>query len=386
MPGQPPTWQYICTAYIPLLTGNLSVVGSSCIIYSMIGSGRWKTRLLKPQNRILLAMSIYDLLHSLPFAWTFLLFPKGYGLPGAQGTTSTCRMLGFFIELGGGSTGACNALLSIYYWLRICKGVRPSTFAKYEPFAYVVIFSIFCCLATTGVVIKLFNPGIGTCFILSYPPGCETGPGTPPCDRFPRESLGLYLQLFFLMWIQMYVIIVTITHILIWRHVRKQDKTINRYLEEQTLEQAQTARRSRSVAVQSTLYVCSFISCWIGPIILFIIGSILRYQSFWGVLVTNILTPLQGFWNAFVFARPMYSRIREKYPEIGRFEVVKIVFFDPDFVMSSNAGRNIDNAAAKMESGNDVSDTHSQDSEGRDGKGDDKSMGNRDGMLSHAEK
>ncbi|KAL7468625.1 hypothetical protein ACHAXS_008850 [Conticribra weissflogii] len=296
------------------------------------------------------------------------------------------RVLGFFIELGGGSTGACNALLSIYYWLRICKGVRPSTFAKYEPFAHVAIFSIFCCLATTGVVIKLFNPGIGTCFILSYPPGCETGPGTPPCDRFPRESLGLYLQLFFLMWIQMYVIIVTITHILIWRHVRKQDKTINRYLEEQTLEQAQTARRSRSVAVQSTLYVCSFISCWIGPIILFIIGSILRYQSFWGVLITNILTPLQGFWNAFVFARPMYSRIREKYPEIGRFEVVKIVFFDPDFVMSSNAGRNIDNAAAKMESGNDVSDTHSQDSEGRDGKGDDKSMGNRDGMLSHAEK
>ena len=59
MSGPPPSWQFACAAYIPLLTANLSVVGSGLIIYSMLVVGR-QTKLRKPHNRLLLAMSIYQ--------------------------------------------------------------------------------------------------------------------------------------------------------------------------------------------------------------------------------------------------------------------------------------------------------------------------------------
>ena len=103
MSSPPPTWQFACAAYIPLLTGHLSVIGSSLIIYSMIRGGLKSehcTKQLKhPQNRILLVMSCYDFVYSLVKAWTFLLAPTGYGVPGAQGNLTTCAMQGFFIQV-----------------------------------------------------------------------------------------------------------------------------------------------------------------------------------------------------------------------------------------------------------------------------------------------
>ena len=99
----PPTWQFACAAYIPLLTGHLSVVGSSLIIYSMTRGGLKSEHCIKqlkhPQNRILLVMSCYDFVYSLVKAWTFLLAPTGYGVPGAQGNLTTCAMQGFFIQV-----------------------------------------------------------------------------------------------------------------------------------------------------------------------------------------------------------------------------------------------------------------------------------------------
>ena len=47
-------------------------------------------------------------------------------------------------------------------------------------------------------------------------------------------------------------------------------------------------------------------------------------------LVIVIFTPLQGFFNAFVFARPTYIRLRRAKPELGRLQTVKMIFFTPD--------------------------------------------------------
>mmetsp|Transcript_2375 Transcript_2375/g.5142 ORF Transcript_2375/g.5142 Transcript_2375/m.5142 type:complete len:409 (-) Transcript_2375:55-1281(-) len=317
------------------------------MIYSMAGPGRWRTKLRKPQNRLLLAMSIYDLLYSLAKGWTFLLTPKGFGVPGAQGNMSTCRMQGFFIETAH-ATGAYNSLLSIYFWLTICKGVKPATFSKYEPYLHILIFVIFFAFASVGVAIELFNPGIATCFIGSYPPGCESGPAAPPCERFPPQTIGLLYQIFAQMWVQAYIVIVTATNVSIWMKVREQDKVIRRYSTLHTSgpivanpgfsfrKKKKELGRSRSVDVQSTLYVCAFIACWIGPTIFHLIGWVSGFQSFWALFVIVLFTPLQGFWNAFVFVRPTYLRLRRKCPELGRFQVARIVFLDPDPMKKSS--------------------------------------------------
>lgn len=88
--------------------------------------------------------------------------------------------------------------------------------------------------------------------------------------------------------------------------------------------------RERMVAVQSTLYVVAFIACWIGPTAFHLADWIAGFKSFWAVLVIVIFTPLQGFWNAFVYARPTYIRLRRKNPDLDRLQTVKLIFFTPD--------------------------------------------------------
>uniref|UniRef100_A0A7S2Q273 G-protein coupled receptors family 1 profile domain-containing protein n=1 Tax=Skeletonema marinoi TaxID=267567 RepID=A0A7S2Q273_9STRA len=337
----PPTWQLATAVYIPLLTGNLSVVGSGLIIYSMLVHGR-RTKLRKPHHRILLAMSIYDLFYSLVKAFTFLLTPAegqpgSMGVPGAMGNLATCRLQGFFIETAH-ATGAYNSLLSIYFWLSICRGVKNDTFTKYEPIAHILIFVVFVGFAIAGVVIELFNPAFGFCFIASYPPGCESGPGAPVCERWPPRTMGLMYEIFAQMWVQAYIVIVVVTNAAIWYKVHTQEKvirSINQRVLSNTMEaglaqKKKEASRERMVAVQSTLYVTAFIACWSGPTAFHLADWIAGFKSFWAVLVIVIFTPLQGFFNAFVFARPTYIRLRRAKPELGRLQTVKMIFFTPD--------------------------------------------------------
>lgn len=91
------------------------------------------------------------------------------------------------------------------------------------------------------------------------------------------------------------------------------------------------------VAIQSTLYVVAFILCWIGPTVFHLADWIAGFKSFWAVLVIVIFTPLQGFWNAIVFARPTYIRLRRKCPELKRLQVVKLIFFTADPVAATES-------------------------------------------------
>lgn len=225
----PPAWQFGLVAYTPLLTGSLSVMGSSLIICSVLGPGRRELKKLKkPHLRLLLAMSIYDLLYSIPKALTFLLAPTGYGVPGAQGNMTTCRMQGFFIQLAH-ATGSYNSLLSFYYWLSICRGMTVSTWNRYEPFLHILIFVVFFGLASVGVAIKLYNPAWSWCYIASYPPGCEATPESPPCERFPPQQLGLCYEVFAQMFIQFYFVVVIFTNAAIWYKVRRLEQAAKKY-------------------------------------------------------------------------------------------------------------------------------------------------------------
>lgn len=204
-----------------------------------------------------------------------------------------------------------------------------------------MIFITFLSFAVCGLVIELYNPVFGFCFIGSYPPACATSPEAPPCDRFPPESLGLLYEIFAQMWVQAYIVIVIITNTLIWMKVREQDRVIKRYSFAATTQwesrlsfslrrRKNDLWRSKSVALQSTLYVAAFIACWIGPTLFHLIGWIWGIQSFWAVFVIVLFTPMQGFWNAFIYARPTYLRMRQKFPSMGRYQTAKSIFFDPD--------------------------------------------------------
>ena len=89
---------------------------------------------------------------------------------------------------------------------------------------------------------------------------------------------------------------------------------------------------------RSTLYIGAYLLSWLGPTVYHLLSWITGYQAFWSLMVLVILTPLQGFFNAFIYARPSYLRMREADPNLSRWVAVKHSFFPPTIDEANNAG------------------------------------------------
>ena len=379
----PPTWQFALAAYIPLLTANLSVAGSSIILYSIVGHGSESrsNKLRRPHLRLLLVMSCYDIFYSTAKAWTFVLAPAGYGVPFARGNLTTCSFQGFCIQVGAHGTGAYNAILSLYWYCTICRGVPQTTWNKIEPFLHAGVACLFVSLGIAGLSMKLYNPAFAWCFIASFPPGCQSSPEAPPCDRFPPHTLGLYYELFAQLYVQLYFIIVIAANTAIWYKFHQVEKAMTSRLKESCTQQqfsatindtsqafcvtppipatpaaattrttttttvvttrrlsqmAQSVKRERAVAIQSLLFSAAFCLCWIGPTSFHLASWIHGYQEFWAALIIVIFTPMQGLFNALVYGRPTYLRVRQKFPHQSKLWVWKRVFFVDDPMKSDD--------------------------------------------------
>ena len=83
-------WQSKLLALIPSVTGILSILGSSAILW-LVSKERHKL----PYHRILLAMSLCDILITLAtMAQPFLVPANTSPRPWALGTDATCTMIG----------------------------------------------------------------------------------------------------------------------------------------------------------------------------------------------------------------------------------------------------------------------------------------------------
>lgn len=139
-------------AIFPHITGGLSLIGSSSIVYDI-----WKDRdykMKQPYFRILLGMSIFDLICSMSLCLSTIPIPAGTeGVFGARGTTGTCTASGFFNQFMLGSI-LYNFVLAIYYALSGTYRMADEDFAKrYEPWLHGLAV-----MATIGVAIGKLLP------------------------------------------------------------------------------------------------------------------------------------------------------------------------------------------------------------------------------------
>jgi hypothetical protein len=96
----------------------------------MISRGR--VGLARLQNRLLVCMSIFDLLGSLGQALSTAPIPRGSNCAyGAIGNKGTCTAQGILVQLGL-IVPCYNAMLSIYYLAVIKYNVSDETLVKYE--------------------------------------------------------------------------------------------------------------------------------------------------------------------------------------------------------------------------------------------------------------
>jgi len=319
--------------YIPLLTGSLSMMGSGSILYSIWA--RRHTKLKDPQHRILGMMSLFDMCYSLCKALTFVLYPRDLGVPGTFGNQATCTVQGFFTQFGY-AAGTYNLVLSLYYYLTINRGMKHKDFERVlEKVLHGSVITLHIGFAITGAAIGLFNPTASFCYIAPSPFGC-LGSDDIPCDRF-GTTFHYFYEAFAQFWIQLAYVVIIVTNLLIWLYVRKRENEMKKYrmscrtigTDEKLLKMKKSSNHARSVFVQSMLYVGAFVLSWSWATIFHLISWIGGVSVFWPTLLINTFLPLQGFWNAFIYARPRYLRIRKQRQSLGFGEVVKLAFLPP---------------------------------------------------------
>ena len=103
----------------------------------------------------------------------------------------------------------------------------------------------------------------------------------------------------------------------------------------------QQSSYARSVFIQSILYVGAFFLSWSWATIYHLVAWFGGVSVPWITLLINTFLPLQGFWNAFIYARPRYIRIRKAKGNLSALEILKLVFLPPkdDHVEGANHGR-----------------------------------------------
>jgi len=338
--------KHILMAWIPRVTGLLSLIGSCLIIRDVAKNKKLRKSTL---HQLVGSMSVFDAFGSLAFILSTLPIPvEQFGSPtgvyGAMGNEHTCRAQGFFVQLG--YTGALyNMVLSIYYLLIIRFGMSETQVRRYKVWFHVPVLIVGFGLAFAGIP---FYDNIEFFCHIQLPFKIETAKGFVSISNATDETP---VNIFSLIPISMVMIVGGVNMIIIYYHVKKQDKAANKWrftardstrstnaaaeevaaavqeggrrasfakskdfmrgsMPRVSFSASRDARSTRriqnrltdSVFWQAIFYMGTFFLCWpIYYVSIFNRYHVWRNYGFWIALL--ILYPLQGFLNAIVYFR-----------------------------------------------------------------------------------
>ena len=166
--------QQVALTIAPALTGVLSFCGSLFIIQMIVMGKKWK----HVKYRILLGVSLSDIVSSLVFVFWSLPIPEGTpGIWGAIGNKRTCDFQGTMLTLG--TLGSYyNGALCGYYWLTICYQMSEIDIARrFEKYAHG--FSILWPFATAFAALgqDFYGPSALGCWMTPTPLFCNRDDG-----------------------------------------------------------------------------------------------------------------------------------------------------------------------------------------------------------------
>jgi len=316
-----------------VISASLSIAGSSVIVYKVI-KNRQKA---SPYDRLLLGLSTCDIISSInaavgPFLSPAETSPRIW----AVGTDTTCTFSGFLFQFSI-SAMIYNAILSYYYLLTVRFNVKKDWFAKYvEPWCHCLTWLFFMVTASAGAAIGLygeFELGFG-CWVNDYPEGCDNTDPHTCTSPLIGWIIGGLPSLFTL-------VSILVNNLVIFFFVRR---TLGKRLERTDSDSAQQEERDtaarqrvhiREVASQGLLYTGTFFLSQISSFVLRVLESMgYTYSdesSIFPLLVTHaLLSPLQGFFNLFVYTRPNYLRVRKAYPNMSVLSALRKACLDTD--------------------------------------------------------
>lgn len=148
-------------AVLPIPSALLSVVGSSVIIYMAYLSR--KSKPWTPYNRLLVAMSAYDILTSIALGASPFLYPKETSQKAlVYGNEASCTLIGFLNQLSYSGT-LYNGFLSVYFLLTARFGMQNKEIARLiEPSMHVFSVGYPTLTGFVGLFLNVYNePEVG---------------------------------------------------------------------------------------------------------------------------------------------------------------------------------------------------------------------------------
>lgn len=303
-------------AICPKISSSISIPCSFAIIYEVLYIKRTKGT-MTPIHRVLLAMSVVEILAS--FAWFLSTWavPRG-SFAFATGNIATCNFQGFLLQLAIGAP-LYNSSLAIFYLLIIKKRWTDDQLRKIETTIHAAILSFAVGTSILLLRLGLYNHVGAVCWVIGDPAECGNSsyqPSDVPCLRGDNAWLWGLALFYGPLWFC--VIACCIAMIILWLEVHKTHNNSRRYSRAIEGMENVVNRSSRcdekQVAIQAILFCLTFVITWM-PSTLWSIAHWFNWTHFALDIASAIAEPLQGFWNFLIFlkSRPETVKRLKKY-------------------------------------------------------------------------
>jgi len=321
-------------ALVPRITGTLSAVSSSMIIFLIFRS---QVKLSTIYHRIMFAMSIADILAATAMALTTLPMPRNgdsvwfnefeykydeqpWEKQTKFGNYQTCQAQGFFFSAGISIMFAYNTVLCVYYACAIGFNMRDKDICKkFEPYFHIVPLLLGLAPSIPAFVLGYYRP-------ISNDAWCTLQPGR----QGQNHARLIFTQLMLASIGTLLPVTLICFGLIIWR-VRKNYKRLalladqNKIHVEQRVNDAH--RNTKLIILQSAAYSGAFVLTLVFPFVRTILHQSLRgylkdsekaefSYVFMGKLML-VFMPLQGFFNFIIF---LWHKGKDKHCSIGTFD------------------------------------------------------------------
>jgi hypothetical protein len=199
-----------------------------------------------------------------------------------------------------------SGYLALYFMLLIKFEWREATIARYiEPLGHFISILFPLLLSSVAVAKDYINPMDilpGFCWIWHYPPNCHHDEEVE-CLRGGNLSLYLIgpMSIFLL-------VIIFIAMLIMVLKVRQTELRMRRYAGGRNSQLEMTKETGK----QALFYIGAFFLTFF-PIIMLQMLYDHRYRGyyFWFAVLVKFFTPLQGFFNAFIYLRKRFRELTE---------------------------------------------------------------------------
>ncbi len=342
-------------AIAPRISGGLSTISSSLIIYMILRS---ETKISTIYHRLMFGMSCADILSSLAMGLSTLPMPReGELRPGVRecnwsgtrlGNVDTCTAQGFFFVFGLVCMFSYNTSLCTYYTVAIAFQMTEKKIKKYvEPFLHIVPLTVALSVALVPIFFDAYNPtgfeAWCTIFQSKYDARFRT-----TIQTLVSVAIGMMLSLIIVMFSFIIWRVFKIRRILdsvvrntnIGEQSRYQqrdnddisydDNSESNNQDEQISDHDGMSRiqacqqNTKVVVVQALAYITAFLISLICPFI----RSLIIQQShlLWLTRLQIVLMPLQGFFNAIIFISHKIYNYYHVHQNLSICRILSLIF------------------------------------------------------------